>query len=145
MKTSWRNLCKTSWGRLEDVFKTSWIRLEDVLKLSWKRLKEVLKTFRRCLGKTSWRRLLKTYELDEYFRLDQDVLKTSVCWEDILKGNFQKTLKKSTLFLISNPFPFNGQNYLKQKGPGTSGQSLFRLWSKFRKIPLLAKFYLTMM
>ena len=30
-----------------------------------------------------------------------------------------------------------GQNYQEQKGPGTSDQSLFRLQSKFRKIPLL--------
>ena len=29
------------------------------------------------LIKTSWRRLLKTYQLGEYIRLDQDDLKTS--------------------------------------------------------------------
>ena len=39
-----------------------------------------------------------------------------------------KTLKK--LFLL-NPVPFNGQSYQKQKGPGTSDQSLFRLQNKF--------------
>ena len=49
----------------------------------------------------------------------------------------QATLKKSTLFFPSNPVPFNGQNYWKQKGSGTSDQLLLRLWNKFRKIPLL--------
>ena len=47
-----------------------------------------------------------------------------------------------SLFL-SNPFPFNGQSYLKQKGPRTSDHSLFRLQNKFRKIPLLIIYYLT--
>ena len=37
-----------------------------------------------------------------------------------------------------SPVPFNGQNYQKQKRPGTSDQSLFRLRNKFRKILLLA-------
>ena len=54
-----------------------------------------------------------------------------------------KTLQKLTLFLLSDPVPFNGQNYQKQKGPGTSNQSLFRLQNKFRKIPLLVIYYLT--
>ena len=30
-----------------------------------------------------------------------------------------------------NPVAFNGQDYEKQKGPGTSDQSLFRLQNKF--------------
>ena len=51
------------------------------------------------------------------------------------------TLKKVTFFFLSNPVPFNAQNYKKQKGPGTSDQSLFRLQNKFRKIPLLVMFY----
>ena len=42
-----------------------------------------------------------------------------------------------------NPVPFNGQDYEKQKGPGNSDQSLFRLQNKFKKIPLLVKYYLT--
>ena len=42
-----------------------------------------------------------------------------------------------------NPVPFNGQNYQKQKGPGTSDQVLFSLKNKFRKIPLLVIYYLT--
>ena len=38
---------------------------------------------------------------------------------------------------LSNLVLFNGQNYKKQKGPGTSDQLLFRLQNKFKKIPLL--------
>ena len=49
----------------------------------------------------------------------------------------------STLFFLSDPVPFNGQNYQKQKGSGTSDQSLFRLQNKFRKIPLFVIYYLT--
>ena len=60
-----------------------------------------------------------------------------------MKEDYQKALKKLTLFFLSNPVPFNGQSYQKQKGPGTSDQLLFRLQKKFRKIPLLAIFYLT--
>ena len=54
-----------------------------------------------------------------------------------------KSLKKVTSFFLSNPVPFNRQNYQKQKGPRTSDQSLFRLQNKFRKIPLLFIYYLT--
>ena len=62
--------------------------------------------------------------------------------ESILKVRyFERGL--STLFSLSNPVPFNRQNYQKQKGPGTSDQSLFRLQNKFRKIPLLVIYYLT--
>ena len=50
-----------------------------------------------------------------------------------------KTLKKLTLFFLSNPVPFNGQGYQKQKWLETSDKSLFMLWNKFRKIPV---FYL---
>ena len=60
-----------------------------------------------------------------------------------MKENYQKASKKLTLFFLSNPVPFNGQSYQKQKGPGTSNQSLFRLQSKVRKIPLLVIHYLT--
>ena len=42
-----------------------------------------------------------------------------------------------------NPVPFNGQSYQKQKGPGTSNQSLFRLQNKFRKNSLLVIYYQT--
>ena len=60
-----------------------------------------------------------------------------------MKEDYQKALKKLTLFFLSNPVPFNGQSYQKQKGPGTSDQSFFRLQNKFRKIPLLVIYYLT--
>ena len=53
-----------------------------------------------------------------------------------------KSLKKVTLIFLLNPVPFNRQNYQKQKGCGTSDQSLFRLQNKFRKIPLLVMYYL---
>ena len=55
-----------------------------------------------------------------------------------MKEDYQKALEKLTLFFLSNPVPFNGQSYQKEKGPGTSDQSLFRLQNKFRKIPLLS-------
>ena len=54
-----------------------------------------------------------------------------------------KSLKKLTIIFLSNPVPFNGQSYQKQKGPRTSNQSLVRLQNKFRKIPLLVIYYLT--
>ena len=60
-----------------------------------------------------------------------------------MKEDYQKALKKLTIFFLSNPVPFNGQSYQKQKGPGTSDQSLFRLQNKFRKILLLVIYYLT--
>ena len=48
-----------------------------------------------------------------------------------------------TLFFLSNPVPFNGQSYQKQKGSGASDQSLFRLRNKFIKIPLFVIYHLT--
>ena len=60
-----------------------------------------------------------------------------------MKEDYQKALKKVTSFFPSNLVPFNRQNYKKQKRPGTSDQSLFRLQNKFRKIPLLLIYYLT--
>ena len=54
-----------------------------------------------------------------------------------------KSLKKANFFFLSNTVPFNGQNYQKQKEPGTSDQLLFRLRNKFRKIILLVMYYLT--
>ena len=59
------------------------------------------------------------------------------------KRGLSKSFKKGTLFSLSNPVPFNRQNYQKRKGPGTSDQALFRLQNKFRKIPLLVMYYLT--
>ena len=60
-----------------------------------------------------------------------------------MKQDYQKALKKLILFFLSNLVPFNEQNYQKQKGPGTSDQSLLRLRNNFRKIPLLVMYYLT--
>ena len=60
----------------------------------------------------------------------------------MLKEDYQKALKKLTLFFLSNSVPFNGQDYKKQKKPGTSNQSLFRLNNMSRKIPLLVMYYL---
>ena len=60
-----------------------------------------------------------------------------------MKEDYQKALKKLTLFFLLNPVPFNGQSFQKQKRPGTSDQSLFRSQNKFRKIPLLDVYYLT--
>ena len=34
--------------------------------------------------------------------------------QDILKADYQKSLTKLTLFFLSNPVPFNGQDYQKQ-------------------------------
>ena len=36
-----------------------------------------------------------------------------------LKEDYQKVLKTLTLFFLSNPVPFDGQSYQKQKGSGT--------------------------
>ena len=47
-----------------------------------------------------------------------------------------KSLKKVSLIFLANPAIFNEQSYQKQKGSGTSDQSLFRLRNKFGKIPL---------
>ena len=47
-----------------------------------------------------------------------------------------ESLEKVGSFFLSNPVPFNRQDYDKQKGLGTSEHSFFRLQKKFRKIPL---------
>ena len=60
----------------------------------------------------------------------------------MLKEDYQKALKSLTLIFLSNPVPFNRENYQKQKKPGTSDKSIFRLPNKFRKIPLLVTYYL---
>ena len=73
--------------------------------------------------------------------------KQSLMQEILLKIRYferglSKSLKKLTLFFLSNPVPFNGQSHQKQKGPGTSNQSIFRLQKKLKKIPLLVMNYL---
>ena len=60
-----------------------------------------------------------------------------------MKEDYQKSFKKSTLFFLLKPVPFNRQSYQKQKGHGTSAQLLFMFWKKFRKISLLVISYLT--
>ena len=52
-------------------------------------------------------------------------------------------MKKSALFFLLDPVPFNGQNDQKQRRSGTSNQLLFRLQNKFRKVILLVMYYLT--
>ena len=48
------------------------------------------------------------------------------------------------LILLNKPKqPLHARNYRKQKGSGTSRQSIFKPWKKFRKIPLLIIYYLT--
>ena len=59
-----------------------------------------------------------------------------------MKEDYQKALKLVSFFL-PNLVPLYGQIYLKQNGPGTSDQLLFRLETEFRKIPLLVIFYRT--
>ena len=54
----------------------------------------------------------------------------------------RRIIKKLTSFFHSNPVRFNGQDFEKQKGPGTSDQSLFKLQDKLRKITLLMKQFL---
>ena len=61
---------------------------------------------------------------------------------DILKVDYQKPFKKLTFFLF-NPVSFKRQSYQKEKGPGTSSYSLFRLLNKFTKMSLLVIYYLT--
>ena len=48
---------------------------------------------------------------------------------------YQTALKIITLSFLSNPVPFNGKSYQKQKRPGTSDQYHFRLQNIFRKTP----------
>ena len=60
-----------------------------------------------------------------------------------MKGDYQKTFKKLTLFFLPNPVPFNRQSYKKQKVLGTSDQSLFSLQNKFTKNSLLVIYYQT--
>ena len=60
-----------------------------------------------------------------------------------MKADYQKALKKLISFFLLNLVPFNRKSYLKQKGPGTSDQSLVRLKKKFKKISLLVIHYLT--
>ena len=74
-------------------------------------------------------------------------LKQPLHAQNYFKSYFERglseSLKKGNFIFFSNPVSFNRQNYQKQKEPGTSDQSLFRLPNKFRKISLLVMYYLT--
>ena len=59
--------------------------------------------------------------------------KNKIFWKTI----FEKDLKRLILFFLSKQVLFNWPDYEKQKGPGTSDQSLLRLQIKLRKISLL--------
>ena len=60
-----------------------------------------------------------------------------------MKRDYQKPLKKLTLVFLSNPVPFNGQSFQKQKGSGTRNLLIFRLRNKFTKVSLSVIYYLT--
>ena len=60
-----------------------------------------------------------------------------------MKEGYQKAFKNLALFFLLKPVPLNRHNHQKQKEPGTSGQLLFMLRNKLRKIHLLAMYYLT--
>ena len=102
LKTSWRILEDVFARRLEDILKTFWRRLGKTswrcLETSWKRLEDVVKTYDQddylVLINTSWRRFLKTYKLGEYFNLVQEVLKTS--WRRLLKTKAKYVFKTSS-------------------------------------------------
>ena len=53
-----------------------------------------------------------------------------------------KCFKKVNLIFLLNPVVFSGQDFKKQKGPGTSDQLLFRLQNNFRNILLLLMYYI---
>ena len=69
--------------------------------------------------------------------------------EIILKVNFNferlsKSLKKGYLYFCFRIQSLSIDKIIKnKKGPRTSDQSLFRLRDKFKKIPLIAIYYLT--
>ena len=54
-----------------------------------------------------------------------------------------KSLKKVNFNFSFKRSLFNGLNYQKQKGSGTSDQLLFRLRNKLKNIPLFDIYYLT--
>ena len=58
---------------------------------------------------------------------------------DIETLSTDRVLNKEHFYgkVMQNLASFNRQSYQKQKGPGTSDQSLFRLQNEFTKIPLL--------
>ena len=80
---------------LENVLKTL---LQDVSKKSWKSLEDVLARRLEDIFRTSWKRVedvLKTYGLDEYIGLDQDVF-----WSRMTKVNIFVLIKTSPRCLL---------------------------------------------
>ena len=59
-----------------------------------------------------------------------------------MKEDYQKAFKKLTLFFLSDPVSFNGQNYQKRKGSGTS-DSHFSGYKQVQKYSLFVIYYLT--
>ena len=64
--------------------------------------------------------------------------KNKIFWKRVVKK-----LKKVNFIFSFKPISFNGQSYIKQKGPGTSDLLLSMLQNKFRKIPVWVIYYLT--
>ena len=65
----------------------------------------------------------------------RDSFENKIFWKITIK-------KELTLIFLSNPVPFNRQDYEKQKEPQNSDQSFFRLQKKSKKIPILVMYYL---
>ena len=51
--------------------------------------------------------------------------KNRIFWKGVIKKS--KNLNKVNFIFLSNPVPFNAQDYEKQKGSGTSDQPPYRL------------------
>ena len=56
--------------------------------------------------------------------------------------DYQKVLKKFNLVFLSNPVPFNGQSYQKQKGPGLV-TSRFQVTKQVQKNPFIISYILS--
>ena len=55
-----------------------------------------------------------------------------------MKEDYEKALKKLTLFFLSNQVPFHGQIHQKQKGPGTSDQVALEITKQVPKNSLIS-------
>ena len=88
------------------------------------------KSCRKCAPKTNPRSLLILVSNQKQSLHERNSFK-----DKILKEDYQKALKRLTLFFLSNPVPFNVQYYGKQKELGTSEQLIFRLQNKIMKVP----------
>ena len=59
-----------------------------------------------------------------------------------MREGYQKSFKKSTGVFPLLRVPFNGQDFEKQKVPGTNNQSLFGRKEMLRKNPILIIYHL---